>query len=169
MLFRDHRSEFWTARWSVANQNAPHKRIWRVTYACVSKAKASPSSGQDLTKVTNELDEALKDIRAFSDKQKMDGFTKCFDEALDTIATKGRNRHGYHQDLVPNGLPPYEATMLLDACQKAYVFGGMGSWNDMGFQGEDQKAYERVSDRLFAAVNSAIEAAASSTFGSAGR
>jgi hypothetical protein len=54
--------------------------------------------------------------------------------------------------------------MLLDASQKAWVFGGMGSWNDLGSEGDDQKLYERLSDRLFRAVNEAIEAAATSTF-----
>lgn len=56
-----------------------------------------------------------------------------------------------------------EAATLLDACQKAWVFGCMGSWNDMGFDGENQKTYDRVSERLFQAVNVAIEQAATST------
>ena len=38
------------------------------------------------------------------------------------------------------------------ACEAAWVFGGMGSWNDLGFQGEDQQTYERLSHRLFQLV-----------------
>jgi len=82
---------------------------------------------------------------------------------LDTIETKGRNRHGYHQDLAPTGFLSEEAAVLLDACQTAWVFGGMGSWNDLWFEGEDQGIYERVSERLFEAVNAGIEQAATSS------
>lgn len=156
-------SEFWIARWEVGNQKAPDKRIWRVTYGRVSQMKTNPSTAHDLTKAARELEESLKATRAFSAKQKTDGFTKWFDEALDTMVTKGTNRHGYHQDLAPKEFLSGEAAMLLDACQKAWVFGGMGSWNDMAFDGEDQQTYDRVSDRLFQAVNSAIEEAATST------
>ncbi len=54
---------------------------------------------------------------------------------------------------------------MLAACQKAWVFGGMGSWNDMGFDGEDQKDYVRLSEALFQALNAAIVAAANASLG----
>ncbi len=47
--------------------------------------------------------------------------------------------------------------------QKAWVFGGMGSWNDLWFEGEAQGEYDRVSDRLFQTVNEAIRAAANTS------
>jgi hypothetical protein len=163
VLFPGQTSEFWMARWEVGNQEAPDRRIWRVTYRCVSRARTIRPVTGDLAKATAALYENLKEIRAFSAKMKADVFTKYFDEALDTIASKGSNRHGYHQDLAPDGFLSGEAAMLLDACQKAWVFGGMGSWNDMGFDGEDQKTYERVSERLFQSINAAIVEAATST------
>jgi hypothetical protein len=36
----------------------------------------------------------------------------------------------------------------------------MGSWNDLGLEGETQGRYEQVSDRLFKALNATIVAAA---------
>jgi hypothetical protein len=162
-LFRGGTSEFWIARWEVSDQTASDKRIWRVTYGLVSRGTSHSSSKCGLPTAIHELDESLSEIRAFSARQQLDGFTKCFDDALDTIQSQGRNRHGYHQDLAPTGFPTKEAAVLLDACQKSWVFGGMGSWNDMMFDGEEQQTYERVSERLFRAVNSAIEQAATST------
>ena len=156
-------SEQWMARWGVGNQKAADKRIWRVTYGCVSVSKTVQTSAPDLPNVLRELQESLKEIRAFSALHKLDGFTRWFDDALDTIETKGEKRHGYHQDLAPAGILSSEAGTVLDACQKSWVFGGMGSWNDMGFDGEEQKTYNRVSDRLFQAVNAAIKQAATST------
>jgi hypothetical protein len=49
---------------------------------------------------------------------------------------------------------------MLDAVQSASVFGEMGSWNDLGFDGDAQAKYEEVSARLYAALNDAICAAA---------
>ena len=57
-----------------------------------------------------------------------------------------------------------EANAILDACQSCWVFAGMGSWNDMGFDGDDQKIYEEVSERLFQSATGAIVAATNSTF-----
>ena len=163
VLFPDRAGESWIARWGIGNQQAPDRRIWQVTYGRLSRGRTSRPSVCDLKKASHELDETLKEARSFSAKQGMAGFTKCFDEALDTLATRGRNRHGYHKDLAPRGFLSDDAAMLLDACQSAWVFGGMGSWNDLGFQGEDQKTYERVSDRLFDALNAAIVQAATSS------
>lgn len=69
-------------------------------------------------------------------------------------------KRGYHRDLAPEGILGTESLAVLDACQHASVFGGMGSWNDLSFDGADAEAYERVSERLFRALNRAIAAAA---------
>ena len=156
-------SEFWTARWEVGDQQAADKRIWRVTYVRVAVGKSQPFSARQLSECLRELEDSLKETRAFSATQNLDGFTKCFDDALDAIGTRGRNRHGHHQDLAPAGFLSEDAAILLDACQTSWVFGGMGSWNDLGFDGDEQKTYDRVSERLFQAVNLAIEQAATSS------
>ena len=50
-----------------------------------------------------------------------------------------------------------EQSRLLQAADRAWVFGGMGSWNDMGFESDQQHAeYEVVSSRLYQAVNVVI-------------
>lgn len=163
VIFSHGVSEFWIARWAVGNERAPDKRIWRVTYERVAKGKSTPPLVLDLAKTMNELVESLNDIHTFALQQGLDGFAKCFEYALDTINTQGQHRHGYHQDITPNDFIAEEAAILLDACQSAWVFGAMGSWNDLGFEGEDQQRYDRVSGRLFHVVNRAIEQAATST------
>jgi hypothetical protein len=45
---------------------------------------------------------------------------------------------------------------MLDAVQTAWVFGGMGSWNDLGFDGEEQRTYDSLSEELCAALNMAV-------------
>jgi hypothetical protein len=39
----------------------------------------------------------------------------------------------------------------------------MGSWNDMSFEGEDQKRYDYLSDTLFVLLTRAIAASANTT------
>ena len=52
---------------------------------------------------------------------------------------------------------------MLKAAMSAWVFGGMGSWNDMGFEDAvTQSKYESVSESLFNVINEAIEASTNS-------
>ncbi len=164
LLLPNNRSQFWVARWKVWNQNAPERRIWRVTYGCVSKAATKKSKPDDLQNTEILLTQALREIHEFSSRHDCGGFTNCFADALDTLGSGGKNLHGYHKDLAPAGILSDQAGAILDACQKAWVFGCMGSWNDMWFDGEDQKEYERVSEQLFQAVNQCILEAANRSY-----
>jgi hypothetical protein len=49
---------------------------------------------------------------------------------------------------------------ILRAIKHAWVFGGMGSWNDTG----GGERYEELSERLFKALNDTICGLANSTF-----
>jgi hypothetical protein len=164
VLYPNNKSEYWIARWEVWNQKAPQNRIWSVSYGRVSICETPKLNPTDIGIVAEELKKSLLDIRSFSEIHKCSSFfTECFTKALDTINSKGKNLYGYHKDLAPKDFLPEIATMILYACQDAYLFGGMGTWNDMGFNGDDQKEYERVSDGLFNAVNTGIIAAANTS------
>ncbi len=164
VLFPESRSEYWIARWEVWNQNAPEHRIWRVTYGRVASGATPMLKSAGLTDVAVRLNKSLREIHSFSERHQCGGFTKCFADALDTLDSRGKNLHGYHKDLAPDGFLSAEATALLDAAQAAWVFGGMGSWNDMGFDGDDQRQYESVSEQLFQTVTEAIVEGANSKY-----
>ena len=154
-------SNHWLAHWDVWNREAPAQRIWRVEYRLVRR-----SSGRDPTPdvdaVTAALRLALADIRDFSAAHDCDPFTGNFDRALAAL-DGAAPAPDYHADLFEPGMLSDAATWLLAAAGHASVFGGMGSWNDLGFSGDAQATYERVSEALFAAVNAALCAAANST------
>jgi hypothetical protein len=63
---------------------------------------------------------------------------------------------------------PLEAKQLLASAQAAWVFGGMGSWNDLGFDGSDQQEYTALSDELFLLLNQALGVTVNTTSGAAG-
>ena len=57
-----------------------------------------------------------------------------------------------------NGLPTPAIQLALCAAS-ADVFGGMGSWNDMAYEGETGERYTQLSDRLLAHVKTALRTA----------
>ena len=155
-------SALWIARWEVWNQDAPNNKIWRATYGHLGDKERSADAESDLSEISERLLAALRDIRTFSEAQQCDGFTRCFDEAIESLTSSKQS--GYHKDLAPEGSIPPVAVGMLDACQSGWVFGGMGSWNDMGFDGDDQVEYERVSEQLFEAIADSLSCAATASF-----
>ncbi len=157
------RSAVWLSRWEVWNQNAPERRVWRVSYGPVSEISTRASGDGELESDGKRLRSALAEICAFSEKHDCSGFTACFVRAIETLDSGGAKRHGYHKDLIPNGAVSDLATSMLDACQSAWVFGGMGSWNDMSFERAEQTEYDRVSEQLFNILNETIQTAANAS------
>jgi len=153
--------ESWITRWEVNDQDAADRRIWRVTYRQVSSRKSKPVARRNLQDAGEGLLKALQEIGAFSEKHQCGSFSELFSNGIASLDRSGR--HGYHQDLAPAELLSPEAAEILDACQSAWVFGGMGSWNDLFFDGQDKKDYEQVSEQLYLAIMGAIQAAANST------
>lgn len=154
--------ESWQAYWNVWNRKAPEQRIWRVTYA--RSAAPAPGEVDSLTAARAELAAALDEIHAFAERNQCGGFVECFAEARGVLAGAPGAKRGFHRDLAPERVLGADALDVLDACQHASVFGGMGSWNDQSFDGAENEIYERVSERLFRAVNRAITAAANESF-----
>lgn len=157
---RDGMSDFYVARWTVGNREAPDRRLWLVDYLLVTTVPTPSFPATSLQATADELISALQQIHTFALTIHADNFAALFAQALDTLANPS-TRHGYHQDLFPAGTLSPAAAALLDACQSAWVFGGMGSWNDMGINDSE---YERVSDNLYRAITSAIPIAANQSF-----
>lgn len=154
----------WEPSWEVGNQNAEDQRIWRVRYGLLTEnAAMSLPKSRDPESVSIELKETLSEIATFAEEHSIDGFASSFRKAIGCLASDDPFADVYHQDLAPPGLLALPAQRLMAACQAAWVFGGMGSWNDLSFDGDDQKRYETISDRLFALVNEGICSSANST------
>jgi hypothetical protein len=160
---RKGKTAVWLSKWEVWNQDAPERRIWRVSYGRVPERQPRSERFIDLGGAVAGLRGALQEIYTFSEKHDCAGFTISFARAIKTLDSRGSLLYGHHKDLAPESCLPPVARCLLDACQTAWVFGGMGSWNDLGFDGADRVEYDRVSERLFAALNEAIYAGANSS------
>jgi hypothetical protein len=157
------RTDYWSSRWLVGNRERKDRKIWRVTYARVLSTKPKdPPSPEDLQQLKTEVRQALEEIRDFSRPHNLPGFTNAFASGLARLESPAPLEGLYHQDLAPEGFLSLPANQLLGAAEAAWVFGGMGSWNDLGFQGSEQSRYEVVSENLYQLLNRAIVAAANS-------
>jgi len=112
--------------------------------------------------VQDDLAAALSAIAAFAKRNDL-GFVDSFEAGLAALNTD-KAPTAYHQDLGPPGYLTTAAVRLLNACQAAWVFGGMGSWNDGGYGEELLAEGDALSDRLFSLLQEGISAAANSTF-----
>ena len=167
-VMADGTSDVWTSEWDIGDPSAPDGRIWRVDYFRHAGGPTRPHDMRNLSGVVADFETALRDIRAFSIRHSgNEGFTSCFDSGLEALNNADRHP-GYHQDLYPPHTLSQKARGLLSAASAAWVFGGMGSWNDQGFDGDDQDEYDRVSAALYTIINEAIAVAASSAWPGSG-
>lgn len=156
-------SESWLSRWELHDRNAPDRRIWKVTYGLVELAPTAPPAMREVAAIAADLRAALNEIRHFSQQHDLSSFAQCFAEGLRALDDPHADI-GYHKDLYLPGTVSEPAEAVLKAAMSAWVFGGMGSWNDMSFEGAAQEDYDRLSENLFSLLNEGIAPAASDSF-----
>jgi hypothetical protein len=144
-------SDIWEAAWRIGDKEDPARKIWDVTYYRVQAGRAHvPLQTIDLVALRNELNSTLSGIEAFATRQELNYFAGAFRKARDILDSNDPLADTYHSDLVSDPAMSIEARQLLGAAQTAWVFGGMGSWNDVSFDADHQHEYDELSERLFA-------------------
>lgn len=156
-------SDYWEARRELGNHNRSDGKIWRVTYGRIVTDGASSRSEAEVSaeEVKRQLIDHLPKIAAFARAHREEQFARAFDIALYHLGgTRTDSSEGAHHT---NGTPadplPEIAQQLLAAARAAWVFGGMGSWSDLGFSGDNQVQYETLSAKLYQLLCDAIVAA----------
>ena len=159
----ERRMDVWEANWEVGNREAPDQRIWRVRYSMIAEnLTLVPPTQRSPMEIIPALRQALSDVLAFCEQHRIDSFGGYFRKAIECLSADDPFALVYHKDLAPEELLSLSAQQVLAACQAAWVFGGMGSWNDMAFEGQEQRRYEKLSDTLFTLLNEAIQSGANS-------
>ncbi len=162
-------SDLWEAGWRVQNHSDPERKFWDVRYrrVGVDLPHRRPES-RGLSTLQRELEDVLLKIEDFAHRQNQETFAKSFRRGIDLLHADTPLASVYHSDLAPSAGLPLLAKQILGAAQEAWVFGGMGSWNDLGFEGRDQEEYTTLSDQLFSLLNQAICEAVNSGFSDSG-
>ena len=156
-------SNYWSNRWQVTKKEDPDNKIWSVNYLLTHPNKPTNNLQPNVIITMADLGAALQAITVFAKQQNLSNWAEIFDRALARLNSNSPETDYYHQDLIVTVNYPLPARQLLFAAGSAWVFGGMGSWNDLGFNTpEEQKAYIHLSASLYDTINRSIVAAINS-------
>ena len=95
----------------------------------------------------------------------MPGWIENFRMARKALAEDGG--HFGRGDPAPRNFLSADAYHMIHTCRAAWVFGGMGSWNDGAYWGSIEAEGDRLSEKLFVLCQQGIVAAAGSRAGRA--
>jgi hypothetical protein len=153
----DNYSNYWANRWEVTNQNAADQRIWSVNYGLTARKQHKSDLQIDNQIVKDKLRQTLTEIADFAFKQNLQNWGELFDKSKMTLESSSPVGNYYHKDLIPPDKYSLLAKQILFSAGSAWVFGGMGSWNDMVFDSKDiNGVYEQLSEQLYSNINEAI-------------
>ena len=151
-------SSLWEAGWVAAL--ARGNRLLKAFYVRITKSW-KPIENQVSTKdAKSNLLSALEEVYKFADIDEYSRhWTTNFQNAMNDLRAENPLSE---TNYIPRNCLTNEAEQIISACFTGWVFGGMGSWNDMAFGGEMEEEYHRVSDSLYTAICNAIVAAINS-------
>jgi hypothetical protein len=120
--------------------------------------------GRKLSEVKEQLRQAISKAKNFSERPDLNvsSWATWFANALDLLDSPDP-KAPFHPDMLPNSGFSLDARQILASGTQAYVFSGMGSWNDMGFeQPETHREYLKITNQLYEAVKLGVVAASNS-------
>jgi len=145
------RGDLWVPSWEAVSQY-PDTKIWSVCYLATA-SHGLEAAWKTVERARAELADALGEITVFAaGETSLSGWRGTFEKASDALDASAPSPP-YHPDILPPDGYSLEARQLMAASVAAYVFGGMGSWNDCVFEDRQVEArYERVTKKLYVAV-----------------
>jgi len=151
--------ELWRASWTVGDEDAPDQRIWDVEYRGELLDNAVVPRQPDISASARGLTVALEEVETFARGQQLDDWADWFADAR-LLGEAEDPQPPYHPDMLPVLGFAKPARQLLAMAARAWVFGGMGSWNDLAYATrEKEDEYKRLSAKLYSAVLGAFVAA----------
>ena len=143
--------ELWYPQWKTGG---PKQKPWLIEYRSLMFPNSHAMPAMPLSVVKGHLRHATLAAKNFSERSDVNAstWTTWFAKSLDYLDSSDP-KGPFHPDLLPDTGFSLEARQILASAAQAYVFGGMGSWNELGFQQiETQKEYEKVTKELYEAI-----------------
>ena len=157
-------SDYWQSREQVTDKDAPNSKIWTVTYGrTVTGQPTMPNEKLNIDNIKEKLKDRLNAINSFAKEENLTFWSEWFESALSLLDSS--NPYTKEQDklIVPADKMSLKAIQLLAGAGKAWCFGSMGSWNDIGFNDKDTEAtYDKLTSELYDIVNESYLAVANS-------
>jgi hypothetical protein len=153
----DDYSNYWANRWIATDKDAADRKIWTVNYGMLGVRQPTSDLQIDNQTVKDELRHALSEIADFALKQNLQYWAEQFDRPLIFLDSDLPEENFYHQNLIPFDNYSLIAKQILFSACSAWVFGGMGSWNDLKFDDKtDNNTYDELSEQLHSKIIEAI-------------
>jgi hypothetical protein len=151
-------AETWHGTWTVGASEDPDHRIWDVAYRGRRDSRTEPDHANP-AEATERLHAALDRVETFAGDQGLEEWAAVFGAARQ-LGDAADPVPPYHPDMFPATVYGRSARRLLAMATRSDVFGGMGSWNDVGLASPAAtEEYTSVTRELSAAVLRAFVAA----------
>ena len=147
----------WYAKEEVLDLKDPDRKIWDVAFKGFDYREEPPGIVATIDEGRLALKKSLQDLVAFCSEQSLENWGSNFQASLDKFDDPDPGFDWGSRVFPPKGYSDL-AKALFFAASSSWVFGGMGSWNDMGFEGPIQAEYESLSDQHYNAILMAIYA-----------
>ncbi len=159
------RSQIWQGYDRLGDREDPERRIWLNTYLLEAETTPQDEAPRDLSVASQEVQASLAEIEELAERVKgmmTNDWGPVFRSAREALGAADP-RAPYYEigDFADFDLAQ---SRLYVACVKGWVFGGMGSWNDMVPPEAHAAGYEEKSERLFRALCDGVCALANSTY-----
>lgn len=161
--------EYWVSRWSATESGSA--RPWSVLHLGRAVREKWPHELQDIAMASHRLDAALRAAEEVGRLIGVGSWAQWFADAREQLASD-RPIARFHNDAVPAVGYGLSARRLFAGAVGAWVFGGMGSWNDLYVDDPSlRERYNSVSEALFRALLGSLAAVLDSwdASGTAGR
>ena len=133
---------------------------WQVTYGKAIENRPIINQQLNINQTRENLKTCLENITEFAFQETSENWGKIFEKAKDTLRNENPKSDYYHSDLISWNNYDLQNQQLLMSASKAFVFGGMGSWNDMSFEKKEiEEKYNKLSTELYDSIMKSITCA----------
>lgn len=152
-------SDFWYAHWNFQKAEPYENSRWEVVYEAVLRKKRTINQQFQLEAAKDELLKALTSIEQFATAEKLNEWAEWFRKALEALQANDPTSYYPIRQMMVEKNYSLTALQLIFGAAQSWVFGGMGSWNDVGFEKmETTEHYHQLTGDLYEAVLKAIVA-----------
>lgn len=156
-------SELWEGFDRIGNKNAADKKRWMSAYVLIGESASGETTEASIRAASIDLRDALLMAEAVSRQISGAPFADVFVGARDALDGRAQDL-AYPLDFLRYAQLKPEAERLLKAAGRGWVFGAMGSWNDISVDATLRPRYESASKALFSALQRSVVVIANSTY-----
>lgn len=140
----------WPCRWGESRENTSRQKPWIGQYRMEPSPLPRSSEKHDLPAIKKQQAQALSEIAQFAFQQNLPYWGGIFQKALETLhSDHPEENHPMEKD-IPCQNYSLIARQVIFGAFSSWVFGAMGSWNDLGFEDRQvEHTYDRLSENLY--------------------